>query len=176
MQSRRLTVLIFCAALLEFDSHATAADEARLLPGSATSRIGLTWSQDGQVVEYTLTNPPGAWVITEITLNVEFAPSADSALATAASAPKPRIKQPTPHRRQGASLELTLDELRSQGIWAPPVQEPMETHKITLKLLPGQATSSHLELRSTAILASVRIAQARGREPTGLEKLRNMIR
>ena len=159
-------VAVIAAAVLvsRVDAQSSAA---QLLPGSVTAGISLQWQQDGRVVDYTVRNPVATWVVTEMTVIVGFKEFVPPPLpASALPSPKPSA------RKLGVRL-TAVDNLIASGYRY--VEQP-ETHAVKITVLPNGETVSRIELKSESQVESVRIGEARGRAPTLLEKLRDMVR
>lgn len=140
----------------------------QLLPGSTMQFLRPDWQQDGRVVDYTLRNPVGTWVITEMTLTVVYAPP-PSALPPAEPASTPSRRRPN---KQGNAAS-PLDTLLASG-WRY-VPEP-ETFKVKVKILPDRQHVGRLELSKDNKVYEIQINEARGREPTVFDNLRNIVK
>jgi hypothetical protein len=160
----RLLLAVASTSLLADRAH---SQEDRLLSESFTRSIGLQWKQDGRVIDVTLTNPKDKWLITEGKFVVEYPAVASEAPASSPSRSARSKPAPKPGGR------LTMDDLIAQGykyVGEPPI------YTLNLHVLPGRTATVHIELRDSTPASGLKLEEARGREPSMLEKLKSAVR
>ena len=161
MVNRRYSLI----AIAALPAALVAQDAAgRLLPESFTRSLGFKWRQDGRVVEITLDNTNGSWLVTEATFTVVF-PTEESKIA-------PPLTPPKPVTKGSQSGQSALDDLLRQGYRY--IIEP-ESHKVSINLMPTKKISTHIELRSPDPIANLKLDETRGREPSLFERARSKV-
>lgn len=165
-----LRTLLPALLVLIFFSTNISAQPDRLLPASALNGLLVEWRQDGQVIEYVVHNRVATWSITEISLNVDFKPNAvPTQAATSTAGQNKKSAQPG----NDAASEKNWNWAAYMAFMNSPKPE---VHVIALPIAPSGSVAAHLELKSSASVVAVQVTSARGREPTVLENMRNMLR
>lgn len=135
----------------------------RLLPDSFTRSIKFSWRQDGRVVDIEIWNPKEKWVITQLLFEVHF--------------PQPSDKPNGPEvRSNGRTLfrPLTDAELCARG-WPAKVPCGPVSRSVKVEIQPGKSGANHLELEPNFNASGLLLLEARGREQTRIERVKNAI-
>ncbi len=157
----KLLRIITVLTLFEFQLAAFAQDGTRLLPDSFARTIGVQWKQDGRAVDLALSNPEGTWVVTNLLLEIRFAPSktpfagylrADKTGRMVWVAPKP-------------------GEKIKESWFEPAPEKPF----IKVEIQPGKASTSVHELKFNSEVVSITVLEGRGREQSALERLKSKV-
>ncbi|MBE0550151.1 MAG: hypothetical protein IH627_21330 [Rubrivivax sp.] len=157
----KLSLLIAAVSLALGCSSTAAQDATRLLPQSHANSVAIQWKQDGRVIDLTITNPPGNWVISLVALEVRFKP----------------IKLPltgTLKRDKTGQMVLTPPDPKApaEEYWTE--QEP-EKPVLRVEIQPGKSAVSNFELKFSTDVSSVVVQEVRGREQSTFERLRSKI-
>lgn len=152
-----VAVRLIACFVLACSSLALYAQDAgeRLLGASVTSGLKLKWRQDGRVLELSVAVPDGLWVVQRLELVTVI-----------------ERNVPSPPPRKG-KLDF-MDFLQQLDVEA--ARRTERVHQVKVNGYPGRATSVHLELESDEQLSDVFIREARGRELTRLDKIREAFR
>lgn len=152
-----LTAIIWLA----FHAPGMAQSETRLLPDSVAKAIAVRWVQDGRAVDVKVANPKGPWVITQVLLDVRFAPTQTPISMEIHRGKDGRaVWLPV---KSGAKVEYALVE-----------REP-ERVKVTVDIQPGKETALVHELRVKGDVVSVAVMEARGRPQTTFERVKSKV-
>ena len=156
--NRTVTSLLL-ALLLSTLSVASADNGTRLLPESFAKTVGFSWRQDGRVIEIQIANPKDKWFLQHLAIQAQFAvsrPIVSTPMTSAAT------KKPVPASSPGPSLSEFLDYLP-------------ESHAVSVEIQPGKNSSAHLELTSNRKVTELTLVEVRGREQSGLERLKSSL-
>ena len=157
--------IFFFAVFISFiHSHTALAedDKSRLLPGSMMREVRIDFKQDGRVLDVVLSAPNGKWVVTQLSVKVEFQ--------------RPKNTWTKPAAPQKAET-VPSDPFGWKKMTGPFYGVPeTETHKIVAEVQPDKSHSTHLELKTERAVTSVTILEARGREQTILDRVKTFAR
>lgn len=155
----------FIAVFINFISSHTALaedDKFRLLPGSLVRDVRVDFKQDGRLLDVVLSAPSGKWVVTQLSVKVEFQRPENTWM-------KPAV----PQKAETESSDPFGWTQQTGPFYGIP---ETETHKIVAEVQPDKSRSTHLELKTERAVTSVTILEARGREQTMLDRVKTLVR
>ena len=168
---RTLTIK-FPIALCLACAGAYAQTEVRLLPQSFTESLSISWKRDGRVIDASVSNPKSKWVVEEVVIEVSYksVKTAGDPGFTMDKTGKITPSKPKTKTKNGESV-IDFNALMTSFQYNPTTTN----NKVIIQ--PGATSSTHIELKADQAneVDNVRILEARGREQTTFERMRNFV-